>query len=122
MTEKNKTTEIRPGPKSESLKATRFRAGMKIKVFEKLREKNSKGEVEEKIQVFEGIIIACHKKKEAGATITVRKISKNRIGVEKIYPLLSPLIDKIEVLGQYKTRRAKLYYLRNYKKKLEEKK
>ena len=106
----------------ENKTATRIRPGMKIKVFEKLREKNSKGEIEERLQVFEGTVIACHKKKEAGATMTVRKISADGIGVEKIYPLFSPLIDKIEILGLYKTRRAKLYYMRNYKKKLEEKK
>ena len=105
----------------ENKTAIKIRPGMKVKVFEKLREKNSKGEVEERLQAFEGIVIACHKKKEAGATITVRKISADGIGVEKIYPLFSPLIDKIEILGQHKTRRAKLYYMRNYKKKLEEK-
>ena len=107
---------------AEKQKKLEIRPGMKVKVFEKLREKNSKGEIEEKLQVFEGIVIACHKKKEAGATITVRKISADGVGVEKIYPLFSPLIDRIEILGFYKTRRAKLYYLRNYKKKLGEKK
>lgn len=108
MVEENKKQEIKPG--------------MKVKVFEKLREKGPKGETEERLQAFEGVVIAKHKKKEIGATITVRKISADGVGVEKIYPLYSPLIDRIEVLGQYKTRKAKLYYLRNYKKKLKEEK
>jgi len=100
---------------------TEIKPGMKVRIYEKIKEKVPKKEAEERIQIFEGIVIACHKKKEPGATITVRKISANNIGVEKIYPLGSPLIEKIEILGQHKTRRAKLYYLRDYKKKLKEK-
>jgi len=107
MTEENKQTpKIKPG--------------MKIKIWEKLKERTKSGA--ERLQAFEGIVIACHRKTEPGATITVRKIGADKIGVEKIYPLSSPLIDRIEILGQYKTRQAKLYYLRGYKKKLRERK
>jgi len=95
-----------------------IRPGMVVRVHEKLKEKNSKGEIEERTQVFEGTVIACHAKKEQGATFTVRKESVDDVGVEKIYPLFSPSIAKIEVVTQYKVRRAKLNYLRDYNKKM----
>ena len=56
---------------------------------------------------------------EAGATITVRKVS-NGVGVGKIFPIHSPTIIKIEPIKQARVRRTKLYYLRDYKKKLKE--
>lgn len=70
----------------------------------------------EKIQVFEGIVLARKHGKEIGATITVRKIISG-IGVEKIFPLHSPTIEKIEIIKRGKVRRAKLYYLRKVKGK-----
>ena len=78
-----------------------------------------KGELKERTQIFEGIVLALKHKNEKGATITVRKVS-NGVGVEKIFPIKSPVIEKIDVLKQAKVRRAKLYYLRDYKKKLKE--
>lgn len=81
-------------------------SGAKVKVHQRIKEGDK-----ERIQVFEGIIIARKKQKEAGASFTVRKIS-NGVGVERTFPTFSPLIDKIEVVGQSKVRRAKLYYLR----------
>ncbi len=97
-----------------------IKPGMTIKVHQKIKEKGPKGD-KERIQVFEGIVIAKKHGKEAGGTITVRKIS-NGVGVEKIFPLHSPNVIKIEAIKQAETRRAKLYFLRDYKKRLKEKK
>jgi len=97
-----------------------IRPGMLVRVHQKIKELDTKGNPKERIQIFEGIVIARHGGKKPGATFTVRKIAADGIGVEKIYPLYSPTIVKIEVVKQYKVRRAKLYYLRNYKKKLKE--
>jgi len=97
-----------------------IKPGMTIKVHQKIREKGPKGE-KERIQVFEGIILAKKHGKQAGGTITVRKVS-NGIGVEKIFPINSPNVIKIERVKQARVRRAKLYYLRDSKKRLKEKK
>ena len=102
--------------------ATEIKPGMTVKVYEKIKEKNAKGEEKERVQIFEGIILAKKHNKETGATITVRKVSDG-IGVEKIFPLNSPIIEKIVPVKQAKVRQAKLGYLKkNYKKKLQEKK
>ena len=80
---------------------------MKVKVFQRIKE----GE-KERLQAFEGVIIAVkHGRGKTGA-FTVRKISSG-VGVERIFPLHAPTVEKIEVLSQAKTRRAKLYYLRS---------
>lgn len=98
-----------------------LKPGMTVRVHQKIKELNSKGEEKERIQYFEGLIIARKHNKEAGSTITVRKISEG-IGVEKIFPLNLPTITKIEIKKEAKVKRAKLYYLRGeYKKKLKEK-
>ncbi|MBI2037959.1 MAG: 50S ribosomal protein L19 [Candidatus Magasanikbacteria bacterium] len=104
-------------------KTTVYKPGMLVKVHQKIKEMNTKGEEKDRIQVFEGTIIAAKHGQEAGATITVRKTS-NGVGVEKIYPIHSPIIDKIEVVKEYAVRRAKLSFLRDGKTKrgLEEKK
>lgn len=98
-----------------------LRPGQTVKVYQKIKETNSKGEKKERIQIFEGIILARRHGHEPGATITVRKISEG-VGVEKIFPLHSPIISKIEVVKEAKVRRAKLYYLRDGEHKLKEKK
>ena len=94
--------------------------GMTVRIHQKIREFNTKGEEKERIQVYEGIVLARQHGKESGATITVRKVSDG-IGVEKIFPIYSPNVVKIEPVKQAEVRHAKLYYLRNWKKKLKEK-
>ena len=99
-----------------------IRPGDTVKVFEIinssiLSSKKTKGkELKDKIQVFEGLVLARKHGRETGATITVRKVVDG-IGVEKIFPLLSPMIQKIEIIKKSKIRRAKLYYLREAKGK-----
>lgn len=82
-----------------------FRVGDSVKVHVKIRE----GE-KERIQIFEGVVIRHHRGK-AGASFTVRKVSYG-VGVERIFPLHSPRIDKIELLRRGRVRRSRLYYLR----------
>ncbi|MFH1522862.1 MAG: 50S ribosomal protein L19 [Patescibacteria group bacterium] len=108
--------------KDEKCKIPDLKSGMTVVVYQKIKELNIKGGEKERIQHFEGLIIATKHGKEPSATITVRKIS-NGIGVEKIFPLSLPTITKIEIKRQAKVRRAKLYFLkRGHKKKLKEKK
>lgn len=83
-----------------------FRPGDTVKVHAKIKEGNR-----ERIQIFEGIVIA-RAGGGVGETFTVRKLSSG-IGVERIFPLHSPNVDKIEVVKHGAVRRAKLYYLRD---------
>lgn len=100
---------------------TEIKPGMTIRVYQKIKELNTKGEEKERVQYFEGIVIAKKHGKETGATITVRKVSDG-VGVEKIFPLNLPTITKIEIKKEAQVKRAKLYFLkRGYKKKLKEK-
>jgi len=98
-----------------------FRPGDTVRVYFKIRdividEKKKTKEVKERVQPFEGVVIARKHGKGITATFTVRRIIDN-VGVEKTFPLHSPLIEKIEVLKKGKVRRAKLYYLREAKGK-----
>jgi large subunit ribosomal protein L19 len=102
-------------------KKTTLKPGMTVKVYEKIKEIDSKGKEKERAQVFEGIIIAIKNPNKASGNVTVRKISEG-IGVEKIFPLNSPVIEKIVPVKQAAVNRAKLYYLRSYHKTLKEKK
>jgi len=104
---------------SAKINAEDLRPGMTVRVYQKIKELNSKGEEKERVQYYEGMIIAKKHGFEAGGTITVRKISDG-VGVEKIFPLNLPTITKIEIKKQNKVRRAKLYFLRDYNKKLKE--
>lgn len=87
-----------------------MKSGDTVRVHVKVREGDK-----ERIQVFEGIVIGMHRG-GLRASFTVRKVSFGQ-GVERIFPLHSPVIDRIEVVRSSKVRRAKLYYLRNLKGK-----
>ena len=121
----SKGEEGKKSSKKEEKKEERIpdlKPGMTIRIYQKIKELNVKGEEKERVQYFEGMIIAKKHGKEKGGTITVRKVSDG-IGVEKIFPLNLPTITKIEIKRQAKVKRAKLYFLkRGYKKKLKEKK
>ncbi len=108
------TTKIKEEQKETDL--SDIKPGDTVKVFQILRETTSKGEKKERIQIFEGQVLCSKHGKEIGATITVRKIIDG-IGVERIFPIHSPVIEKIEILSHGKVRRAKLYYLRGSKGK-----
>lgn len=98
-----------------------LRSGMIVRVHQKIKDINRKGEERERIQIFEGIVLAVKHGKEAGATFTVRKVSDG-IGVEKIFPIHSPVVDTVELVRDMDVSPAKAYYLRGYKKKLKERK
>ena len=99
-----------------------IRSGDTVRVYQKIKEaakkdKSSKAqENKEKTQIFEGLVLARKHGKGIQSTITVRKIVSG-IGVEKIFPIHSPIIEKIEIISRAKVRRAKLYYLREAKGK-----
>lgn len=98
---------------------TKLRPGALVSVHQKIKESNTKGEEKERIQIYTGLIIARSGGSTMGATITVRKMSHG-VGVEKIFPLNLPEIDKIEVIKQHKVRRAKLNYVRHSTKKMKD--
>ncbi len=83
-----------------------FRAGDTLKVHAKIIEGNK-----ERVQVFEGVVIRRHRRNERSGSFTVRKISFN-VGIERTFPIHSPRIEKIEVVGAGNVRRSKLFYLR----------
>lgn len=84
-----------------------IKAGDTVRVWQKIEEK---GKI--RLQAFEGLVLARKHGAEAGGTFTVRKVASG-VGVEKIYPLYSPMIDKIEIVKRAKVRRAKLYFIRD---------
>lgn len=91
-----------------------FKAGDTVRVWQKVIDRvMEKDKVKEKVrsQAFEGLVLARKHGEEAGATFTVRRTVEG-IGVERIFPIHSPLVEKIEVLRRAKVRRAKLYYIR----------
>src|SRR3954463_16625930 len=90
----------------EARKTLDLRVGDTVKVHQKIEEKGKT-----RIQIFEGLVLARKHGSEAGATFTVRRVASG-VGVEKIYPLYSPMIDKIEVTKRSRVRRAKLYFIR----------
>lgn len=83
-----------------------FQSGDTVRVWQKIKEKDKF-----RLQAFEGLVLARKHGEQAGGTFTVRKVMDG-VGVEKIFPLFSPMIDKIEVTRRAKTRRSKLYFVR----------
>ncbi len=88
-----------------------IRSGDTVRVYQKVKEGDK-----ERTQIFEGLVIAKKHGRGMSATITVRKVISG-IGVEKIFPLHSPVIEKIEIAKRERAKRAKLYYLREAKGK-----
>ncbi len=91
----------------EDRKSLGIKAGDTVKVHQRIQDKGKT-----RIQIFEGIVLARKHGNEPGATFTVRKMASG-VGVEKIFPLYSPNIDKIEIVKRSKVRRAKLYFVRD---------
>ncbi len=91
----------------EARKKLDFRAGDTIRVWSKIKDEKGKF----RNQAFEGMVLARKHGTESGATFTVRRIASG-VGVERIFPIYSPMIDKIEVIKKAKARRSKLYYVR----------
>lgn len=89
-----------------SRKKLDFKAGDSVRVWSKILEKGKT-----RLQAFEGLVLARKHGTELGGTFTVRKVASG-VGVERIFPLFSPNVDKIEILKKSKTRRSKLYYIR----------
>jgi large subunit ribosomal protein L19 len=83
-----------------------IRSGDTVRVEQRIVEKGKL-----RLQAFEGLVIAVKHGKEAGATFTVRKVTSG-VGVEKIFPLYSPMIESIDITKRSKVRRAKLYHVR----------
>jgi large subunit ribosomal protein L19 len=120
-----KTTNIKFSPVDmEARKALTFKAGDTINVWSKILEEKTEKKGEKKkgdakkgdankfrLQAFEGIVLARKHGTEMGATFTVRKVASG-VGVERIFPLYSPMVDKIEVTKKSRARRSKLYYIR----------
>lgn len=104
----NKINKIKWSPVDiEERKKLDFKAGDTVSVSSKILDEKGKY----RLQAFEGIVLARKHGKEVGATFTVRKIASG-VGVERIFPLYSPMIGKIEVTKKARARRSKLYYIR----------
>lgn len=89
-----------------------FRPGDTVRVFVKFKEGNK-----ERTQAFEGIVISI-RGSGINKTFTVRRIGANGVGVERIFPIYAPVIEKIEIVRRGRVRRAKLYYLRDVRGKV----
>ena len=90
----------------EARKTLDIRPGDTVRVWQKIEEKGKY-----RLQAFEGLVLARKHGTEAGGTFTVRRVASG-VGVEKIFPLYSPMIDKVEIIKRARVRRAKLYYIR----------
>jgi large subunit ribosomal protein L19 len=92
----------------EERKALDFSSGDVVRVWNKIKENDGKT----RLQAFEGMVLARKHGMEIGATFTVRRVASG-VGVERVFPLFSVMIDKIEIVRRARTRRSKLYYVRD---------
>ena len=92
----------------EARKALDFASGDVVRVWNKIKENDGKI----RLQAFEGMVLARKHGTEIGATFTVRRVASG-VGVERVFPLYSVMIDKIELVRHSRTRRSKLYYVRD---------
>ncbi len=94
-------------------KKLNIRSGDTARVTQKIIEKDKKtGKPKTRLQDFEGLCLAVKHGKEAGGTFTLRKVASG-VGVERIFPIYSPMIEKIKIIKRSKVRRAKLYHIRD---------
>ena len=117
--EKPKTEPAKKEAKNEAPKKKKFpeiKPGYTIRIYQTIKEGKK-----ERQQYFEGMVLGISGKTPQTRTVTLRKFSEG-VGVEKIFPLGSPTIAKVEIIKKAKVRKSKLYYLRSYKKKLKEEK
>ncbi len=91
----------------EARKKLDFKAGDTVRVWSKIKDEKGKF----RTQAFEGMVLARKHGKEAGGTFTVRRVASG-VGVERIFPIYSPMIDKIEITKKARAKRSKLYYIR----------
>jgi large subunit ribosomal protein L19 len=110
------------GRKGQMIKTEDVRPGMTIRIFERIKDISPKGEERERLQVFQGIVIGIHGAGNS-KTMTIRREQKG-YGVEKIFPLKSPVIARIELVKTARVRRARLSFLSDlrhpFKRKLKE--
>lgn len=92
----------------DARKALDFSSGDVVRVWNKIKEADGKT----RLQAFEGMVLARKHGAEVGATFTIRKVASG-VGVERVFPLFSATIDKIEIVRRSRTRRSKLYYVRD---------
>lgn len=92
--------------KSGGVKISDLKPGDTVRVWQKIEEKGKT-----RLQAFEGLVLARKHGNEAGGTFTVRKVASG-VGVEKIFPVHSPMIDRVELVKRARMRRAKLYFIR----------
>ena len=103
-----KTTIIFTPVDIEARKALDFSSGDVVRVWNKIKEADGKT----RLQAFEGMVLARKHGTEIGATFTIRRVASG-VGVERVFPLYSVMIDKIELVRRARTRRSKLYYVRD---------